>query len=79
MNLDTHILKAIQARPAGSRAMTINDLSREFGVTPFTALAAARRLVEDDLVAPSMINVHGVPTLHGLVPLPVAQASPDLG
>lgn len=71
MNLDTHILKAIQARPVGSRAMTINDLSRQFGVSPFTALAAARRLVEDDLAAPSMVDVHGVPTLHGLVPLPV--------
>jgi hypothetical protein len=31
-------------------------------------VTAARRLVDDHLAEPFMVDVHGVPTLHGLKP-----------
>jgi hypothetical protein len=70
--IDEHILEALDARPTGSPPLTIGDLARDFGLSPFVAVTAARRLVDSGQAAPSMVSVHGVPTLRGLLPLPAA-------
>lgn len=75
MNLDNHILQTIDARAAGSRPVSIADLARHLGVNPFTILIAARRLVDNGQAAPSMVSVHGVPTLRGLLPMPAVTSS----
>jgi hypothetical protein len=72
MNIDEHILQVLASGAGRSRPMTIGDFARWFGVSPLIVLPAARRLVENGLAAPSTVLVHGVPTLHGLRPLPTA-------
>ena len=74
MNIDQHILQVLASGAGRRRPVTIGDFARRFGVSPLIVLPAARRLVEDGLAAPSTVLVHGVPTLHGLIPLP----EPDL-
>jgi hypothetical protein len=73
--IDQHILQALGARPSGSPPMTIGDLARDFGLSPLVAVSAARRLVESGQAAPSMVSVHGVPTLRGLLPMPATTPS----
>jgi len=68
MNVDTHILKTLQARAASDRPVTISDFARQLGAHPAVVLEAARRLVASGQAAPAMISVHGVPTLRGLLP-----------
>lgn len=51
------------ARPA-----TMGDLARRFGVSPDLVAKCARQMVDKGIASPSMITVHGVPTLHGLMP-----------
>jgi len=70
VNIDQHILQVLAAGKAGDRPVTIGDFAREFGISPVVVLPAARRLVDSGLAAPSMVDVHGVPTLRGLLPLP---------
>jgi hypothetical protein len=72
VNLDNHILQALQSRAGNSRPMTIGDLARQLGVSPLVVVTAAHRLVDSGLAAPAMASVHGVPTLRGLSPLPSA-------
>ncbi|MBN9619304.1 MAG: hypothetical protein J0H43_06175 [Actinobacteria bacterium] len=66
MNLDNHILQALNAASAGSRPVTIGDLARQFGVSSNVLLPAARRLVDSGQVTGVMVSVHGVPTLRAL-------------
>lgn len=73
MDLDQHILQVLTAEAGGSQPFTISDFARRFGVSPGVVLPAARRLVENGLARPSTVMVHGVPTLHGLLPLPARQ------
>jgi DNA-binding Lrp family transcriptional regulator len=75
MNIDQHILQVLATTADGSRPVTIGDLARRFGVSPVIVLPAARRLVENGLAAPSMVAVHGVSTLHGLMPITTADAA----
>ncbi|HEU5270972.1 MAG TPA: hypothetical protein VFU36_13690 [Jatrophihabitans sp.] len=75
MNLDRHILQILASAPAGTRPITIGDFARQFGISATLVLPTARRLVDDGLAIPAMVNVHGVPTLRGLLPL----ATPDGG
>ena len=49
--------------------MTIGDFARQFGASRPVILSAVRRLVSDHRAEPSMVDVHGIPTLHGLLPL----------
>jgi hypothetical protein len=70
VNLDNHILQVLDAEPRNARPVTIGDLSRQFGISPTVVLNAARRLVDSGQAAPAIVDVHGVPTLRGLVPLP---------
>jgi hypothetical protein len=72
MNIDDHILLVLASGAARRRPVTIGDFARRFGVSPRIVLPAAQRLVENGLAAPSMVLVHGVPTFHGLMPLPQA-------
>lgn len=69
MNIDQHILQVLASRSEESRPVTIGDLARQFGVSPILVVPAARRLIESGLAAPSMVTVHGVPTLRGLLPV----------
>jgi hypothetical protein len=68
MNIDNHILQALNAD--SGRALTIGDLARQLGANSAVVLAAARRLVDSGQASPTMVSVHGVPTLRGLAPLP---------
>ena len=67
VNLDNHILNTLRARAADDRPVTIGDLARQLGANPAVVLDAARRLVDNGQATPSMISVHGVPTLRGLL------------
>jgi hypothetical protein len=69
MNIDELILQRLRSRTSQSPPMTIGDFSREFGATRQVILGAARRLVADKLAQPSMVDDHGISTLHGLRPL----------
>jgi hypothetical protein len=72
MNIDDHILLVLASGAARRRPVTIGDFARRFGVSPRIVLPAAQRLVENGLAVPSTVLVHGVPTFHGLMPLPEA-------
>ena len=77
MDLDQQMLRMLQRRTAQDRAMTIGDFARDFGANPQTIASAARRLVDYHLATPFMVDVHGVSTLYGLLPIPAAAtASP---
>jgi hypothetical protein len=75
VNIDEHILRALATR--GTRALTIGDMARQFGLSPTIVLPAARRLVDDGLARPSFVDVHGVPTLRGLLPPSAATPASD--
>ncbi len=68
MNLEQQILRMLQARSAQDRALTINDFARQFGANPQIVASLARQLVDNGQARASMVAVHGVPTLHGLLP-----------
>ena len=70
MDIDQHILNILAATPAGGRPVTIGDFARHFGVGSVVVLPAARRLVDNGLALPAMVDVQGVPTLRGLLPAP---------
>jgi hypothetical protein len=72
LDLDQHILQLL-ATSARGRPLTMGDLSRQFGVSKQVLLTAAHRLVDAGLATPAMVDVHGVPTMHGLLPLDAAQ------
>lgn len=69
MDIDAQMLQRLRMRTSQSPPLTIGDFSREFGATRQVILGAARRLVADKLAQPSMVDDHGVSTLHGLRPL----------
>jgi len=71
MNLDEHMLEILGARPGLKRPVTMNDFARRFGISTVVVRPAAARLVEAGLAVPSTVVVNGVPTLHGLLALPV--------
>jgi hypothetical protein len=70
MNIDQHMLQALGTGTAGRRPVTIGDFARQFGLSSAVVRTVARRLVDSGLAAPSMVDVHGVQTLRGLLPLP---------
>jgi hypothetical protein len=65
MNVDEHILRILAT--SSGRPVTIGDLARQLGISRYLVLPAARRLVDDGLASPSFVEVHGIPTLHGLM------------
>jgi hypothetical protein len=69
MNIDAHILQMLASGAGRTRPVTIGDFARQFGVSPLIVRPAAQRLVDNGLAAPSTVLVHGVPTLHGLMPM----------
>jgi hypothetical protein len=69
MDIDELILQRLQARTPAAPPLTIGDIARQFGASRQLVIGAARRLVANQLAQPSMIDDHGVPTLHGLLPL----------
>jgi hypothetical protein len=73
VNVDEHILE-ILATTSG-RPLTIGDLAGRLGISATIVLPTARRLVGHRLVSPSFIQVHGIPTLHGLLPRPTAEGA----
>jgi hypothetical protein len=77
MNIDQEILQMLQGRSVADRPLTIGDFARRFGASPQIIVGAARRLVDGQLAEPCMVDVHGVPTLHGLRPVPPVQAAVD--
>lgn len=75
MTIDEHILSALAT--GGGRSLSIGDLARQLGISPQIVLPAARRLIEDGRANPSYVDVHGVPTLRGLAPLPASTTSTE--
>jgi Mn-dependent DtxR family transcriptional regulator len=71
MNIDQHILTMLSARTRRDTPVSISDLARRFGVSPVIVLPAARRLVDDGLAEPWMVDIRGVATLRGLLPVAV--------
>lgn len=72
-DIDQHILQALAAGAPGGPPITINDLARRFGLSALAVRPAARRLVEGGLATASLVDVKGVPTLHGLLPARTAK------
>jgi hypothetical protein len=70
VDLEQHILTVIRAMKPGDRPATIGDLSRRFGVNATVIAACMRQMVDSGAARPSMIDVSGVPVLHGLLPMP---------
>jgi hypothetical protein len=69
IDIDEQILSALRTRSPQDRPMTIGDFARQFGASRPVIVSAVRRLVDGHRAEPSMVDVHGVPTLHGLLPL----------
>ena len=76
MNIDQHIMTMLTARTDRETPVSISDLARRFGVSPALVLPAARRLVDDGLAEAWMVDIRGIATLRGLLPLPVPSGAP---
>lgn len=77
VDLDTQILKVLRATKATDRPTTIGDLARRFGLSAAIIHASARRMVDAGVAQPSMIEIRGVPTLHGLLPQGTPAPAPE--
>jgi hypothetical protein len=69
VELTDQILQVLRTT-ATNRPITISDLARRFGANRQLIAGCARQLVDNGSAVPSMIDVHGVSTLHGLLPQP---------
>ncbi len=78
VDLDQQMLQMLAARSAGDRPLTISDFARRFGAPRQIVLSAAQRLVDSHLAEPSMLEVQGKSTLHGLQPIAVPTAAADV-
>jgi hypothetical protein len=70
IDMELQILTVLQGMNATGRPATFGDLARRFGVSSDLIAVHAKQLVAQGRAQPSMINVRGVPTLHGLMPQP---------
>ncbi|HEX8094133.1 hypothetical protein [Jatrophihabitans sp.] len=70
INMELQILTVLQGMNASGRPATFGDLARRFGVSSELIALHAKQLVADGRAQPSMVNLRGVPTLHGLMPQP---------
>lgn len=79
MDLEQQILKVLRGMSANTRPPTFGDLARRFGVTADLVAHSARRMVEKGIAKPSMVEIHGVSKMHGLLPQPElgSDAVPD--
>jgi hypothetical protein len=68
--MERQILTILRSMKVTGRPATFGDLARRFGVSSDLIALHARQLVADGRAEPSMINVRGVSTLHGLMPNP---------
>jgi hypothetical protein len=68
VELTEQILNVLRATPTRDRPLTISDLARRFGANPKLIAGCARQLVDNGSAVASMVDVRGVPTLHGLMP-----------
>jgi hypothetical protein len=76
MDLEQQILKVLRGMSAGSRPPTFGDLARRFGVTADLVAHSARLMVEKGVAQPSMVEIHGVAKMHGLLPQPAVAEVP---
>ena len=70
MDLEEQILKVLRGMGANDRPATISFLARRFGASAPLVAGCAREMVDRGVAQPSMIDVRGTPTLHGLMPQP---------
>ncbi|HST81390.1 MAG TPA: hypothetical protein VLL08_06595 [Kineosporiaceae bacterium] len=66
--MESQILTVLKGMSASARPATFADLARRFGVSADLIALHAKQLVAQGRAEPSMVNVRGVPTLHGLMP-----------
>lgn len=69
LNLETQILTIVNGKSAGERPTTISDLARQFGASSALVSGCAAGLVSRNLAVATMVDVRGVPKLHGLLPV----------
>ncbi|MDT4911476.1 MAG: hypothetical protein QOC66_604 [Pseudonocardiales bacterium] len=74
--MEVQILQVLTTLTSADRPATFNDLARRLGATAPLIASLARGLVADGLAQPSYVDVHGVRTLHGLLPQPATAAAP---
>ena len=70
IDMELQILSVLQGMNASARPATFGDLARRFGVSSDLIAVHAKQLVAEGRAQPSMVDVRGVPTLHGLMPKP---------
>lgn len=68
IDLEQQILKVLRGMTANDRPATFGDLARRFGANADLIARCGRQLVDQGLARPSMVEVRGVPKLHGLLP-----------
>jgi hypothetical protein len=76
VDLEQQILIVLRGMKAGDRPATIGDLSRRLGVSSQVIAGCIRQMVARGSAEPSMIQVKGVQTLHGLLGQPVQPVQP---
>ena len=67
LDLEQHILLLLQGMRSEARPATVGDLSRRFGVSSQLVRSCITQMVDRGVAQPSMVDVKGVPTLHGLM------------
>jgi hypothetical protein len=72
IDIERQILAVLQGMKVSGRPATFADLARRFGVSSELIALHAKHLVSEGRAEPSMIDVRGVQTLHGLMPQPAA-------
>lgn len=74
--MEQQILVRLQGMKVSDRPLTFGDIARQFGVGYAVAERCAHLMVDAGLAKPAMLPVRGIPTLHGLLPQPRAEAAP---
>lgn len=65
--LEQQILDALQAADSDDFPITVTDLARQFRAAAPAVLRSARKLIDMGQAEPAMVDVHGVPTMYGLM------------
>jgi hypothetical protein len=70
LDLEQQILIVLRGMKAGDGPATVGDLSRRLGATSPVIRGCIRQMVSSGSAQPSMLNIKGVETLHGLMGQP---------
>jgi hypothetical protein len=68
VDLEQQILNVLHGMKAGQRPATFGELARRFGANADLIARCGRQMVDKGLAKPSMVEIRGIRTLHGLLP-----------